>query len=121
MLRRATDTVWLTHASFRLSAPNWRAQRWPLAAAATVVLLLLMAGRGFFSDLFVTAADLAAARAEQTLLAAEVERLHTRLAVEGTTRGELEQHAAALTTQVEELSRQLEFLTARKTTVPRSQ
>lgn len=121
MWTRATDTFWLTHASFEPAAPNWRRQRWRLAGAAVGLLLLLTAGRGLIGEMFVTAGDLAEARKEQAFLAAEVERLHTRLAVEGTTRSQLEQHAAELNTQVEELSRQVQFLTARTATAPRAQ
>ena len=72
-----------------------------------------MAGHGFTGDLFATPRDLAALREERDLLAAEIERLRTELAVETATRGELERHAAELNARVTELHREVEFLMAR--------
>ena len=115
----AADTRWLTHASFAPAARRWGPQQWALAGAAAV-LLLAAAGSGPVGDMFATASELAAVREERAALVAEVERLHTRLALEGATRGELEQHSAELNAQVAELTRQVDFLTARKTAVART-
>jgi phage shock protein A len=80
-----------------------------------VALLLLVAGGyGFAGDLFVKARDLAALREERELLAAEVERLQTELAMERATRLELERQAAELNAQVAELNGQVKFLMARR-------
>jgi phage shock protein A len=80
-----------------------------------VALLLLVAGGyGFAGDLYVKARDFAALREERELLAAEIERLQTELAVERATRLELERQTAELNAQVAELNGQLKFLIARK-------
>lgn len=115
MMNRTIDTRWLTHASFAPTARPRGWQWWSLGAAAAFLLLLVAAGPG----LSATLGDLAAARKEQSFLAAEVERLSTQLAVDGATRGELEQHAAELSAQVVELTRQVEFLTARRAAIAR--
>ncbi len=107
---RAIDTNWLTHAAFRPTALQWGWRRWLLLAGASALLLLLAARYGFAGDLFATSRDLAAAREERELLAAEVERLRTELAVETATRGELERHAVEMNARVAELNRQVEFL-----------
>ncbi len=78
------------------------------------LLLLVAGGYGFADDLFVRARDLAALREERELLAAEVERLKVKLAVESATRLELEQQAAELNAQVAELNGQVKFLMVRK-------
>ena len=80
-----------------------------------MALLLLVAGSyGFAGDLYVKARDFAALREERELLAAEIERLQTELAVERATRLELERQTAELNAQVAELNGQLKFLMARK-------
>lgn len=78
------------------------------------MLLLVAGGYGFARDLFVGAHDLAALREERELLAAEVERLKMKLAVESATRVELEQQAAELNAKVAELNGQVKFLMVRK-------
>lgn len=113
MRTRAVDTRWLTHASFEPIARQQDRQRRLLAGVA-VLLLLAATGSGLFGDLLVNPLDLAAARKQQAVMTAEVERLRTQLAVERATRADLEQNAAALNTQVVELTRQVEFLTARR-------
>ena len=83
--------------------------------AAGVALLLLIAGvYGFAGNVYLTARDLVALRADRKELAAEVERLQTQLAVENATRLELERQTAELNAKVAELKGQLEFLRARK-------
>jgi len=77
-------------------------------------VVLLAAWHGFVGNLFVTSHELAASREERDLLAAEVERLRTQLAVESATRSELEKQVAELNAQVVDLNRQVEFLTARR-------
>jgi len=79
-----------------------------------LLLLLVAGGYGFAGDLYVTARDLAALREERELLAAEVERLQTELAVGSATRLELERQAAELNAQVAELNGQVKFLMARR-------
>ena len=79
-----------------------------------MLLLLVAGGYGFAGDLYVTARDLAALREERELLAAEVERLQTELAVGSATRLELERQAAELNVQVAELNGQVKFLMARR-------
>ena len=78
------------------------------------MLLVVVAGRGFAGDFYVAVRDLAALREERALLAAEVERLRTELAVESATRRELEQQAAESNARVAELNGQVEFLRARR-------
>lgn len=78
------------------------------------LLLLIAGGYGFAGDFYVTARELAALREERELLAAEVERLRTAMAVESATRRELERQAAELNAQVAELNGQVEFLRARR-------
>ena len=114
-MNRTIDTRWLTHASFAPKALPRGWQWWLVGAAGAFLLLLAVAGPGLSS----TVGDLAAARREQASLAAEVERLSTQLAVDGATRAELEQHAAELSSQVVELTRQVEFLTARRAAIAR--
>jgi septal ring factor EnvC (AmiA/AmiB activator) len=92
-------------------------RRWQIAAGAGMLLLLVVASRGFVGDLVATSQGLAEDRQERDVLAAEVERLRTDLAVEMATRTELEQQAAELTAQVAELNRQVEFLAARRAPV----
>jgi phage shock protein A len=53
-------------------------------------------------------------RQERELLAADVERLRTELALESATGDELERHAAELNARVAELNGQVEFLKARR-------
>ena len=77
------------------------------------MLLLIAGGYGFARDFYVTASNLAALRQERELLAAEVERLQTELAVQSATRLELERQAAKLNAQVAELNGQVQFLRAR--------
>lgn len=78
------------------------------------MLLVIAGGYVFAGDLYVRARDLAALREERDLLAAEVERLEMKLAVESATRVALEQHAAELNARVAELNGQVRFLMARK-------
>lgn len=78
------------------------------------LLLLVAGGYGFAGDLYVRARDLAALREERELLAAEVERLKMKLAVESATRLQLEKQAAELNAQVAELNGQVKFLMVRK-------
>ena len=115
-MHRAFDTRWLSHADFAPVArhPGWR--WWLLATAGGLLLVLAIAVPriGFSLE------ERAAARHEQALLAAELERVTTQLALEGATRRELEGHAAELSTQVEELTRQVEFLAARRPAVART-
>lgn len=118
---RNVNTHWLSQASFVPRALRTARQRRQMAGVVALCLLaLLAASRGFLGDLVATSRDLAAARAERALLAAEVERLRTQLALEAATRGELEQHASELNAEVAELTRQVEFLSARRTTVARA-
>jgi chromosome segregation ATPase len=79
-----------------------------------LLLLVVLAGRDFAADLFTPARDLAVLRDERALLAAEVERLQTELALETATRRELERHAADSNARVAELNGQVEFLRARR-------
>lgn len=79
-----------------------------------LLLLVVLAGHDFAADLFTPARDLAALRDERALLAAEVERLRTELALETATRRELERHAAESNARVAELNGQVEFLRARR-------
>lgn len=80
-----------------------------------MAILLLIAGSYVFAgDLFVAVRDVAALRADRNVLAAEVERLRTELAVEHATRLELERQAAELNAQVAELNGQMDFLRARR-------
>jgi hypothetical protein len=64
--------------------------------------------------LFARAQHYAALREERNLLAAEVERLKMKLAVESATRLELEQQAVELNAKVAELNGQVKFLMARR-------
>ena len=77
------------------------------------MLLLIAGGYGFAADFYVAARDLAALREERELLAAEVQRLQTELAMANATRLELERQAAELNAQVAELKGQVGFLRAR--------
>ena len=108
--RTGGDTHWLSHARFEPVAhdPLRRGLRW--AGVALLVLLFVAASRGVVADLL----DLEAAREDQALATAEADRLRSQLAVEAATRRQLEQHAAGLGAEVEELTRQVEFLSARK-------
>lgn len=114
MKARAVSTRWLTHASFAPTAPDLRRRRWPIAAGLVALVLFYGGSTGWFGDLWVTPLALHEARREQAALQAEVERLKTRLAVEGATRRELEQQANELNGKVAELNRQVEFLTGRR-------
>jgi len=109
-LQRRDHTHWLSQSSFAPEAqdPARRRIRW--VALALLVLLLVAATRGVVADLV----DLRSAREEQALAVAEAERLRSQLAVEAATRRQLEQHAAELSSEVEELARQVEFLSTRK-------
>ena len=80
-----------------------------------MLLLVVLAGHGFAGDFYVAVRDLAALREERALLAAEVERLRTELAVESATRRELERQAAESNARVAELDGQVQFLRAVKT------
>lgn len=79
------------------------------------LLLLVLAGHGYAGDFYVAVRDLAALREERALLAAEVERLRTELAIESATRRELEQQAAESNARVAELNGQVQFLRALRT------
>ena len=114
MRNRVIDTNWLTHAKFEPTAPHRGARRRRYVVGGALLLLLAAAVHGFAGDLFFAARDLAASRQERDLLAAEIERLRTELAVERATRAELERHAAGSNAEVAELNRQVEFLTARR-------
>jgi hypothetical protein len=116
---RSADTHWLSHARFEPAARLWPLRGWALARAIALLLVLAVFVRGVVAEMWVTSAELAAAQTERELLAAEVERLRMQLAVEGETRSQLEQHSAELNSQVAELTRKVEFLTARKATVAR--
>jgi hypothetical protein len=111
---RAIDTNWLTRASFKPAAPHRHRRRWQIAAVV-LLLLVVVAGHGFAGDFYVAVRDLAALREERTLLAAEVERLRTELAVESATRRELERQAAESNARVAELDGQVQFLRALRT------
>jgi len=78
------------------------------------LLLLVAGGYRFAGDFYASARDLGALREERELLAAEVERLKMKLAVESATRLELEQQAADLNARVAELNGQVKFLMNRR-------
>lgn len=101
----------LTEASFQL-APTRRGQRRRVALVllALVVTAIVTLPLG---DLFGTTKALGAAKEREAVLAAEVERLETRLAVEAATRRELEQQAVELNTRVADMAAQVEFLSSR--------
>lgn len=102
---------WLTESTFQLAPAGRRQRQWILLAA--VALLVAIAAAAPLGEVLGTARQLGAAREREALLAAEVERLETRLAVEAATRRELEQQAGELNTQVAELTAQVEFLRSR--------
>ena len=77
-------------------------------------MLLIAAGHSFAGDLYLSAREIAALRQEREMLAADVERLRTELALESATGDELERHAAELNARVAELNGQVEFLKARR-------
>ncbi|MEX2150920.1 MAG: hypothetical protein WD793_11955 [Steroidobacteraceae bacterium] len=79
------------------------------------VLFVVLAGHGFAGDFYMAVRDLAALREERTLLAAEVERLQTELAIASATRRELEQQAAESNARVAGLNGQVQFLRALRT------
>jgi hypothetical protein len=110
---RVINTNWLTHARFEVTAPKLDRREWLIAGGA-LLLVLVVAGRGFAGDLYMSARDLAALRQERALLAADVARLRTELALESATREELERHASELNARVTELIGQVEFLRARR-------
>jgi hypothetical protein len=109
MKRRVVDTHWLTHASLEPGLRQPRRLQWPGAGLLAVGLLLV----AVVAVVMGNAADGPAAQARAQALQAEVERLRTELAVEHATRDELERQAVALNGQVAELSRQVQFLSAR--------
>ena len=111
---RAIDTNWLTRASFKPAAPHRYRRQWQIAAAV-FLLLVVLAGHGFAGDFYVAVRDVAALREERAMLASEVERLRTELAVESATRRELERHAAESNARVAELDGQVQFLRALRT------
>ena len=111
---RAIDTKWLTRASFKPAAPHRYRRQWQIAVGV-LLLLVVVAGRGFAGDFYVAVRDLAALREERALLAAEVERLRTELAIESATRRELEEQAAESNARVVELNGQVQFLRALRT------
>ncbi len=78
------------------------------------LLLLVAGGYRFAGDVYASTRDLGALREERDSLAAEVERLKMRLAVESATRSELEQQAAQLNAEVAELNGQVKFLMNRR-------
>lgn len=104
-------TRWLTEARFQLAPAGRQRHRWILLAVAALAVAAVVATPA--GDLFGTMRSLAAARERESLLAAEVERLETRLAVEAATRRELEQQAADLNDRLAELTAQVEFLRSR--------
>jgi len=109
MRPRAIDTYRLTHASLEpgLRQPRWL--QWPGVGLLAFCLLIVAVGTTVLGN----TADNRATRARQQALQAEVERLRTELAVEHATRDEVERQAARLNDQVAELSRQVQFLSAR--------
>lgn len=109
-LKRRDHTHWLSQSSFAPEARDPARRRIKWVALALLVLLLVAATRGVVADLV----DLRSAREEEALAVAEAERLRSQLAVEAATRRQLEQHAAELSSEVEELGRQVEFLSTRK-------
>jgi uncharacterized small protein (DUF1192 family) len=102
---------WLTESSFQLAPAGRRQQHWILLAAVALLVAILLAAP--LADLLGTTRELGVARDRETVLAAEVERLETRLAVEAATRRELELQAGELNARVAELTAQVEFLSAR--------
>jgi len=78
------------------------------------LLLLVAGGFRFGSDVYSSARDLVSLREERDSLAAEIERLKMKLAVESATRLELEQQAVELNAQVTELNGQVKFLMNRR-------
>lgn len=101
----------LTEGRFQLAPAGHRLRKWILLAVAVTLVAAIVAAPG--ADLLGTARELGAARERESALAAEVERLETRLAVEEATRRELEQQAAELNDRLAELSAQVEFLRSR--------
>ena len=82
-----------------------------------LLLLLVAGGFGCGRDMYVTARDFVALRADRKALGDEVERLQTELAVERSKRLELERQAAELNAKVIELNGQVEFLRVRRAPV----
>lgn len=101
----------LTEARFQLAPEDRRRRRSILLALGAVLVAGIVAAPG--ADLLGTARELKTARERGSALAAEVERLETRLAVEAATRRELEQQAADLNHRLAELTAQVEFLRSR--------
>jgi len=108
---QAQGTRWLTEARFQLAPAGRRQRQWILLGLVALIVAVVVAAPA--GDLFGTARALASANERETVLAAEIERLETRLAVEAATRRELEQQSAALNTRVAELAAQVEFLSSR--------
>jgi cell division protein FtsB len=106
MRSRAVDTHWLTHASLEPVPRRSGWLQWPGIGLLALCLLLSVAAALMLGN----SVDAAAAQARQY---AEVERLRTELAVAHATREELERQAAGLNDRVAELSRQVQFLSAR--------
>jgi len=113
MVWQAQGTRWLTQSSFRLAPTGRHRRRWIAAGAVTLLLAALAAVP--LGNLLDHARRLDEVRSREAMLAAEVQRLETRLAVEAATRRELEQQAAELNTHVAELAAQVEFLRSRNT------
>jgi hypothetical protein len=78
------------------------------------LLLLIAGGYRFAGEVYSSARDLVSLREDRDSLAAEVERLKMKLAVESATRVELEQQAVTLNAQVAELNGQVRFLMNRR-------
>lgn len=85
-----------------------------MAIGALLLVALIAAAHGFAGDLFTSAREVAALRAERDQLSTEVARLRTELAMESATRRELERTATDLNAQVAELNAQVQFLKARR-------
>lgn len=114
----AINNQWLTRANFRPTAPRRYRRRRQLAVGALLLVALSAAAYGFAGDLFVSAREVTALRAERDRLSTEVAQLRTELAVESATRRELERTATDLNAEVAELKAQVQFLKARRAAGP---
>ena len=110
---RPYDTQWLTRASFEPTAGRRIRKRLVLAVAVLVPLIVMAARSGYVDQRLSAPLRLAEMQRDVAGLTAEIERTRMELEMERATRTELQRQAAELSTQVNELTQQLEFLTSR--------
>lgn len=114
-----SSTLRLSRATFEPKATTGLPARLLILVLALGIVVLLAARNGYLDVPYIAPSRFTEAERNNAVLARELDRARTDLAVERATRIEVQKHADELGGEVARLTRQLEFLQSRTTTTPK--